>query len=109
MIDPSLQRNATQKYFQKAHLSMAVESIRLCRATVRRGLPHRNRINQCREAAPRMKNLHPISRDSPAYYLTSVAKDRLHVFRSDPLKSVAGKALAEARTSGGFLIFAYVI
>jgi len=33
----------------------------------------------------------------------------LHVFRSDPLKSVAGKALAEARTSGGFLIFAYVI
>lgn len=50
-----------------------------------------------------------ISPDSPAYYLTSVTKDRLPVFRQDRLKSVACKALDEARTSGGFLIFAYVI
>ena len=50
-----------------------------------------------------------ISPNSPAYYLTSVARDRLSVFRVDALKSVACKALAEARTSGGFLIFVYVI
>lgn len=56
-----------------------------------------------------MNTLYLISRDSPAYYLTSVAKDRLHVFRSDLLKSLACQALSEARTSGGFLIFAYVI
>src|SRR5688500_9928690 len=50
-----------------------------------------------------------ITPNSPAYYLTSVTKDRLPVFRLDKLKSVACDALAEARTSGGFLIFAYVI
>ncbi len=49
------------------------------------------------------------SADSPAYYLTSVAKDRLRVFRLDSLKTVACNALAEARTSCGFLLFAYVI
>jgi REP element-mobilizing transposase RayT len=50
-----------------------------------------------------------ISPNSPAYYLTSVAKDRLLVFRLDVLKSIACSALNEARTSGGFLILAYVI
>jgi putative transposase len=50
-----------------------------------------------------------ISPDTPAYYLTSVTKDRLPVFRSDRMKSVACKALNEARNSGSFLIFAYVI
>lgn len=50
-----------------------------------------------------------ISPNSPAYYLTSVAKDRLQVFRLDGLKSVACRALDEARTSGGFLILAYII
>jgi putative transposase len=50
-----------------------------------------------------------ISPGSPAYYLTSVAKDRLPVFRSDKIKTVASNALNEARNSGGFLIFAYVI
>ena len=50
-----------------------------------------------------------ISPNSPAYYLTSVAKDRLPVFRLDILKSTVGAALNEARTSGGFLILAYVI
>ena len=49
------------------------------------------------------------SPDTPAYYLTSVTKDRLAVFRRDELKSIACKALNEARTSGKFLIFAYVI
>lgn len=50
-----------------------------------------------------------ITPNSPAYYLTSVTKDRLPVFRLDRLKAVVCSALAEARVSGGFLIFAYVI
>jgi REP-associated tyrosine transposase len=49
------------------------------------------------------------SADSPAYYLTSVTKDRLPVFRRDELKAIACEALSEARSSGKFLIFAYVI
>jgi REP element-mobilizing transposase RayT len=50
-----------------------------------------------------------ISPDNPAFYLTSVTKDRLPVFRLDKLKSIACAALDEARGSGGFLILAYVI
>ena len=50
-----------------------------------------------------------ISRDSPALYVTIVAKDRLPVFRTDSIKLVVCKALDDARRSGGFLLFAYVI
>jgi REP element-mobilizing transposase RayT len=50
-----------------------------------------------------------ISPNSPAYYLTSVTKDRLPVFRLDAMKSVVCGALNEARKSGKFLILAYVI
>src|SRR5258708_5408611 len=50
-----------------------------------------------------------ISRDSQALYITLVAKDRLPVFRSEALKRVTCEAFTEARSSGGFLIFAYVI
>ena len=50
-----------------------------------------------------------ICKDSPAYYLTSVAKDRLPVFRKDNIKEIVCKAIAEARTSAGFLLFAYVV
>ena len=53
--------------------------------------------------------MHYISPNSPAYYLTSVTKNRLPVFRLDALKSVVCRALDEARTSGKFLILAYVI
>ena len=49
------------------------------------------------------------SPNSPAYYLTSVTKDRLQVFRKDSIAAVACNALNEARTSGKFLIFAYVM
>jgi len=49
------------------------------------------------------------SPDTPAYYLTSVTKDRLAVFRREELKAIACNALNEARKSCGFLIFAYVI
>jgi len=41
--------------------------------------------------------------------LTSVAKDRLQVFRTDELKEIACKALDEARNSGKFALYAYVI
>jgi REP element-mobilizing transposase RayT len=50
-----------------------------------------------------------ISKDTPCFYLTSVAKDRLPVFRTDGIKIIVCAALDEARKSGGFLIFAYVI
>ena len=53
--------------------------------------------------------MHTISRDTPALYLTSVAKDRLPVFQTDTIKLIACAALDEARASGGFSVYAYVI
>ena len=53
--------------------------------------------------------MHTISRDTPALYITAVTKDRLPVFRTDPIKIITCKALDEARKSGGFAIYAYVI
>lgn len=53
--------------------------------------------------------MYTISRDTPSLYLTAVAKDRLPVFRTDEIKRVTCAALNEARKSGGFSIFAYVI
>ena len=50
-----------------------------------------------------------ISRDNPAYYLTSVAHNRLPVFQTDKLKTITCNALDEARKSAKILIFAYVI
>jgi putative transposase len=50
-----------------------------------------------------------ISRDSQALYITIVSKDRLPVFQTDPVKIVICQAIDEARNSGGFLLFAYVI
>ncbi len=50
-----------------------------------------------------------ISRDNPCFYLTSVAKDRLPIFRSEAVKVVTCNALDEARRSGNFLIYAYAI
>jgi REP element-mobilizing transposase RayT len=50
-----------------------------------------------------------ISKDSPAYYLTSVAKDRLPVFRKVNIQEIICKAITEARTSAGFLLFAYAL
>ncbi len=50
-----------------------------------------------------------ISNDSPAYYLTSVTKDRLQVFRTQALANLACNAMDEARKSGDFLILAYVV
>src|SRR5437660_2785520 len=53
--------------------------------------------------------MHLISRDSPCYYLTSVAKDRLKVFRTDDITRITCLALDEARCSGKFALYAYVI
>jgi REP element-mobilizing transposase RayT len=53
--------------------------------------------------------MHIISRDAPALYLTCVATHRLRVFRTETIKSITCKALDEARNSGGFAIYAYVI
>ncbi|HEV7642515.1 MAG TPA: transposase [Pyrinomonadaceae bacterium] len=50
-----------------------------------------------------------VSRDTPAYYLTSVAHNRLLVFQTDKIKEIVCKALDEARDSAHILIFAYVV
>lgn len=50
-----------------------------------------------------------ISKDTPAYYLTSVAKDRLPVFRTSAVKHIAWSALDGARRSAGFLLLAYAL
>jgi putative transposase len=56
-----------------------------------------------------MRLMFRISKDSPVYYLTSVTKDRLPVFRKTPLADLCCKSFDEARRSGGFLILAYVV
>jgi putative transposase len=53
--------------------------------------------------------MHSISRDHPCFYLTSVARDRLSAFRTDEIKLITCKALDEARKSGGFSLYAYVL
>jgi REP element-mobilizing transposase RayT len=50
-----------------------------------------------------------INKDNPCLFVTTVARGRLPVFRTDALKGVACRALDEARRSGGFALFAYVI
>jgi putative transposase len=50
-----------------------------------------------------------ISKDDPCLFITAVAKNRLPVFQTDPIKIITCKAIDEARASCGFLLFAYVI
>ena len=50
-----------------------------------------------------------ISHDSPALYITIVAKDRLPVFRTEQMKQVLCHAINEARRSANLLLFAYVM
>ena len=50
-----------------------------------------------------------ISRDTPSLSITSVARDRLPVFRNDAIKAIVCAALDEALRSGSFPLFAYVI
>ena len=58
---------------------------------------------------PPITKMFQISRDNPAYYLTSVAHDRLPIFRTGEVKKVVCDAFDEARRSGSILIFAFVI
>lgn len=50
-----------------------------------------------------------ISRDSPAYYLTSVTHNRIPIFQTDNIKEIVAKAFDEVRRSVGIRIFAFVI
>ncbi|HKR13485.1 MAG TPA: transposase [Pyrinomonadaceae bacterium] len=50
-----------------------------------------------------------ISQDSPSLYITIVTKNRLPVFQTDRMRELLCTAIDEARRSGGFLLFAYVI
>ena len=50
-----------------------------------------------------------ISRDNPYLYITAVTHNRLPVFRTDTFKHLLCSALCDARVSGEFKIFAYVI
>jgi putative transposase len=50
-----------------------------------------------------------LSKDSPAYYLTSVTNKRLPVFKTSIIKDVVTKALDETRNSADLLLFAYVV
>ncbi len=50
-----------------------------------------------------------ISKDTPCLFITTVAHHRLPVFRTESLKRLACRSLDEARHSGGFALFAYVI
>ncbi len=50
-----------------------------------------------------------ISKDTPCYFFTSVTNNRLAVFQTDKIKVIACKAIDEARNSGEFYLFAYVI
>jgi hypothetical protein len=46
---------------------------------------------------PPLSIMFQISRDSPAYYLTSVAHNRLPIFRTDEVKKVVADAFNEVR------------
>jgi REP element-mobilizing transposase RayT len=50
-----------------------------------------------------------ISKDSPAYYITSVTNSRLPVFQTSKLKDLVCSAIGEVRKSANILLFAYVI
>ena len=50
-----------------------------------------------------------VSIDSPFYFFTSVAHKRLAILQTEKFKRIMVNALNEARRSGSFLIFAYVI
>lgn len=52
--------------------------------------------------------VHVIPRDSPCYFLTSIAKDRLTVFRKDAIKEIVCKALDGGPKAAKFALYAYV-
>lgn len=79
------------------------------RIAVRSGLPDRATCPTILGAGSSLRQMFRISRDNPAFYLTAVTKDRLPIFRTHALAEIMCNALGEARRSGKFLVFAYVI
>jgi len=75
----------------------------------RRVLCHAVRVTYKSAATPPLEFMIQITRDKPCYYLTSVAHDRLPIFRTEIIKQIVCNAWSEARGSGEILIFAYVI
>jgi putative transposase len=77
-------------------------------------LPVRGKSLTCRKSTSNSNTVfqvmqYRISVDSPSLFITAVGKDRLPVFRTDPLKQITCQAIEEARNSCAFLLFAYVI
>ena len=50
-----------------------------------------------------------IKKDRPCLFITTVARNRLPVFRTEALRRIACSSLNEARHSGGFAVFAYIL
>lgn len=50
-----------------------------------------------------------ISRDNPFFFITFVTHNRISVFEKDSMKDLVCEFLDEARSSGDFFIFAYVV
>jgi REP element-mobilizing transposase RayT len=71
--------------------------------------PPKTSPGSARHGENKMPHQFRISRDSQPLYITAVTKNRLPIFRTEAMARLACKALDEARSSGGFLIFAYVI
>jgi REP element-mobilizing transposase RayT len=84
---------------------------RLCRTVLRKGsaFPGRSHYLFSWRGCASTVSVATISRDNPCLSITGVAHDRLPVFRTDAMKKIVCAALDEARHSGGFAIFAYVI
>lgn len=60
---------------------------------VRKGFAFPTSFPNFFEAAPRLLlSMIKISRDTPCYYLTSVAKDRLPVFQTTKIKQIVSNA-----------------
>src|SRR5688500_15175409 len=75
-----------------------------------RAVPDGKLTPKSKEAVPPEKEMRfQVSKHSPAYYLTAVAKDRLPVFRTETIASIVCNAISESRSKHGFLLFAYVI
>ena len=83
-------------------------SSRLRRSDVRKGSAFSEAVPLLQSYARNVK-MFTVSKDTQALYITAVAKDRLPIFQSEAIKKITCAAIEEARTSCGFLLFAYVV
>src|SRR5258708_5294257 len=91
------------------NIVLAQADARLCRSICGKATLFRVRPNPSSGYAAVHHSMFQISKDNPAYYLTSVAHNRLPVFQMDKIKQIVCDAFDEARKSGGIMIFAYAI